>query len=140
MYYFKPRWGITFFCNFLYLFKKCNFPLNHNVCLSVCLSQKKIQHFLNVRILDKCRLLLILLKTPSPTLHCIWNKGKLNEMSFVVTFNHMLKLISLCLPSWLLFVFFLESILFCFSSILADNVGTSSTPSPSWNSIKPSDY
>ena len=40
-------------------FWKCNFPINHNVCLS-----KK-----NVRILGKCRLLLLLFNNPSPP----WN-------------------------------------------------------------------
>ena len=47
-------------------FSKCNFPINHTVCLSVCRSKKKFPNYLNVRILGKCRLLLLLLKTPSP--------------------------------------------------------------------------
>ena len=64
------------------IFWKCNvtnFPINHNVCLSVRQSVQKLicQKILNVRILGKChlliilrkcRLLLILLKTPSPLL------------------------------------------------------------------------
>ena len=42
-----------------------------SVCRSVC--QKKKTNFLNVRILGKCRLLLLLLKKPSPPqLHFHW--------------------------------------------------------------------
>ena len=42
-------------------FWKCNFPMNHNVCLSV---QKHLSEFLYVRILGKCRLLLLTLPSP----------------------------------------------------------------------------
>ena len=52
---------------------KCNFPMNHNVCLSVYLSvglsvslsfglSVHQTNFLNVRFFGKCRLLLLLLK------------------------------------------------------------------------------
>ena len=52
-------------------FWKCNFPINHNVCLSVCrsvgLSQKNCPHFLNVAFF-------YFLKTlPLPSLQCSQN-------------------------------------------------------------------
>ena len=43
-------------------FWKCNFPINHNVCLSVC--QKKWPNYLNVRVLGKCFFFYFFLKTP----------------------------------------------------------------------------
>ena len=63
-----------FFCFFLllflffllqkYIFWKSNFPMSHNVCLSI---PKKILNFLNVRILGNCSRLLLLLTKPLPS-------------------------------------------------------------------------
>ena len=63
-------------------FWKCNFPMNHNVCLSVGQSvQKKLSEFLYVQILGKCRLLLLLLKNPPLQLKQVIDVIKVENVS-----------------------------------------------------------